>query len=269
MNCFLQKNSILNYKLKYRYLNVNHIIKNTVILIFCLLNWCIVILAQKPVGVVFLKKTHDFNVISEDDNLQVCEFIFVNQGIKKVAVTNVQSTCGCAVPIYTREPIAPGKQGKVKVAYNPQGRPGRFKRSIFVYFDGSPERVELNILGMVVQGKERKNKHFPYVIGNLQLRTNTIRLMPMRANEQQQNILVLNSGEQPFFLECISVDPALSGKMQPAMLKPGMTGEIQITRKADASKAQTKVVKVVEQKAHPQHKDRIYIELVTLEENFP
>lgn len=202
--------------------------------------------AQEPAEITFRSKSYNFNTISEDGDLQTCEFIFTNRGKKAIAVARVQSTCGCAAANYTRQPIAPGKQGVIKITYNPQGRPGKFKRSVFVYFDGLQGRTQLDISGTVTPGKKRKDKRFPYVIGDMQLRTNRVRFTPMRTGEQQKSILVINSGTKTLRLKCTSADPALSGSLQPALLEPGMTGEIQITRKADALKTQEKTVKVQE-----------------------
>ncbi len=38
---------------------------------------------------------------------------FVNKGDKPVIITNVRTSCGCTSKSYSKEPIQPGKKGKV------------------------------------------------------------------------------------------------------------------------------------------------------------
>ena len=37
-------------------------------------------------------------------------------------ITNARSSCGCTVPEYTREPVAPGEKGELLVKFDGSGR---------------------------------------------------------------------------------------------------------------------------------------------------
>lgn len=58
-------------------------------------------------------------------------FEFTNSGDKPLVITSVESSCGCTIPAYSKEPIAPGKNGEIKVKYDTQ-RVGPINKSISV-----------------------------------------------------------------------------------------------------------------------------------------
>lgn len=181
-------------------------------------------------GITFDKLTHDYGTINEDSDLRICVFKFINHQKSPIAISHVQSSCGCAVPQYTKKVVPAGESGEIRIAYNPQGRPGRFNRSIIVSFSGQKEKIHLYVKGTVTPGAERKHKAYPYVIGDLQLRTNSLKLKPMQV-AQQRSIMVINSGNAPLRTVFNSSNPSVSANMIPAILQPNQKGEIQIIYK--------------------------------------
>lgn len=201
--------------------------------------------------VIFKKLTHDFGTFSEDSEPKVCTFEFTNHQKKAIAISQVQSTCGCAVPEYTKKAIQPGECGIIKITYNPQGRPGKFHRSVLVSFSGQSEKIHLYIKGTVTPGLLRKNKSYPYVIGDLQLRTTGSYFRPMRGNQQQQDIMVVNSGNSPIRMVAKSNIPSVSATMNPSTLAPNQKGVIEIVRQADKNKSNPLCIRIKEN-AHQQ-----------------
>lgn len=49
-------------------------------------------------------------------------FNFKNTGKVPLVITNATSSCGCTVPEYPKEAIAPGESGAIKVVYNGSGK---------------------------------------------------------------------------------------------------------------------------------------------------
>jgi len=80
-----------------------------------------------------------------DDGVRV--FKFINTG-KSPLTISVQSTCGCTVPSYSKEPILPNGSGEITVKYNMS--PGRFSKTIIVTTNGNPEKVNLRIKGNII-----------------------------------------------------------------------------------------------------------------------
>ena len=99
---------------------------------------------------VFAQKTFDFGVIKEKGGPVTHEFEFTNEGDGNLLILKASAECGCTRPEYPEKPIAPGKKGKLKVTYNPLGRPGGFDKVVTVTMNGEPRKVRLKIRGTVV-----------------------------------------------------------------------------------------------------------------------
>lgn len=100
----------------------------------------------------FESETHDFGTVNEGTQATY-EFEFANTGKEPLIIQNVRASCGCTTPSYTKEPVAPGQKGKIKVVYNSSGRPGGFNKAItitsnaktptkVVYIKGNVEKVD-------------------------------------------------------------------------------------------------------------------------------
>jgi len=62
-------------------------------------------------AIKFKAEKHDFGKIVEGTQASY-SFEFTNTGKAPVVISNVQPSCGCTTPEWTREPIMPGKQVK-------------------------------------------------------------------------------------------------------------------------------------------------------------
>jgi hypothetical protein len=92
--------------------------------------------------------THDFGKI-EQNKPATHEFKITNTGKTALSIGGVTASCGCTVPEYTKEPIAPGKTGIVKATFNAAAA-GPFNKSITVNIVGSTTAELLTIKGEVV-----------------------------------------------------------------------------------------------------------------------
>ncbi|MCD8179636.1 MAG: DUF1573 domain-containing protein [Tannerellaceae bacterium] len=95
------------------------------------------------------KTTHDFGIIKESDGDATHSFVIKNTGTAPLVITRVIALCGCTTPEWTKEPIAPGQTGEIKVTYDPKGRPGTFAKTINVYSNGKKGSYVLTIKGEV------------------------------------------------------------------------------------------------------------------------
>jgi len=75
-------------------------------------------------------------------------FTVTNVGTTPLIIENVQPSCGCTKSDYTKEPIAPGKNGTITATYN-AAVVGNFNKSVYIKFAGVNEQVGLNIIGVV------------------------------------------------------------------------------------------------------------------------
>ncbi|MBO6287366.1 MAG: DUF1573 domain-containing protein [Prevotella sp.] len=111
-------------------------------------------LAQKQAEIKFDKTEHNFGTFAESQPVQKCTFTFTNTGNAPLVINQAVASCGCTVPAYTKEPIAPGKKGTINVTYNGKGKfPGHFKKTITVRTNAKTEMTRLYILGNMEEGK--------------------------------------------------------------------------------------------------------------------
>lgn len=69
----------------------------------------------------FEETEHDFGTIDQGTNVEHT-FTFTNTGDAPLVITNATSSCGCTVPTWTKEPIAPGETGEMLVKFNGSGQ---------------------------------------------------------------------------------------------------------------------------------------------------
>ena len=96
------------------------------------------------------ESTWDFGNIQEKGGAVSHEFEFYNDGTGNLMILDATAQCGCTKPEYSDKPIAPGKKGKIKVTYNPIGRPGSFEKTVTIKTNGSPKKVRVKIRGTVM-----------------------------------------------------------------------------------------------------------------------
>lgn len=99
--------------------------------------------------IVFTETIWDFGTI-KNDRPATHDFEFINDGDGNLVLLDATAECGCTRPEIPEKPIAPGKKGKVKVSFNPIGRPGSFEKTVTVKTNGSPKKVRLKIRGTVM-----------------------------------------------------------------------------------------------------------------------
>ena len=95
------------------------------------------------------KTTHDFGKIPQGTPVTV-EFNFTNVGKSPLVISDVKGSCGCTVPSYSKEPVAPGKTGVIKATYNAAAM-GTFNKSVRVTANVEGGSETLFIKGEVVK----------------------------------------------------------------------------------------------------------------------
>lgn len=108
----------------------------------------------------FENDNHDFAKVTEG-TVATHEFKFKNVGDQPVVISHVQASCGCTTPEWTKEPVMPGKTGFVKAAYNSNGRPGVFNKTITVTSNAKEATKVLSIKGDVISKAEAAKNYTP------------------------------------------------------------------------------------------------------------
>ncbi|MEO8795336.1 MAG: DUF1573 domain-containing protein [Daejeonella sp.] len=96
----------------------------------------------------FEKDSYDFGQITEGEKVAY-EFTFKNVGKNPLIISDAQASCGCTVPEYPHNPIAPGEEGKISVVFSSAGKTGMQNKIVSVIANTIPSKTELHLIGDV------------------------------------------------------------------------------------------------------------------------
>jgi len=104
---------------------------------------------QSGAKIEFNKETHDYGNIKYDGE-PYCSFEFKNTGDQPLIISNAKGSCGCTVPEWPKEPIAPGAKGTIRVKYDTK-RPGPINKSVTI--NSNAVNVEGGISVLRIKGE--------------------------------------------------------------------------------------------------------------------
>ncbi len=184
-------------------------------------------------GVIkFENETHDFGNIAEG-TMAAHEFKFKNTGNQPLVIANVQASCGCTTPDWTKTPIMPGKTGMVKAVYNSAGRPGVFAKTVTVTSNAAETTNVLNIKGSVLNKDEVKKTLTPAQLAaspRASFDRSSHDFGKMEAGQQPTTrFTVKNTGKSPLMLGALASScNCVSYKKSPEPIAPGKSGTVEL-----------------------------------------
>lgn len=104
---------------------------------------------QGGAKIEFSKETHDYGNIKYGGE-PYCTFEFKNTGDQPLIISGAKGSCGCTVPEYSKEPVAPGGTGKISVKYD-TNRPGPINKSVTI--NSNAVNVEGGISVLRIKGE--------------------------------------------------------------------------------------------------------------------
>jgi len=99
------------------------------------------------VTIDFVSKVVDYGTIEHNSD-GARKFVFTNNGTEPLLIKNAKGSCGCTVPTWPREAIAPGTTAEIGVKYA-TNRVGKFTKTITLTTNASKKPVILTIKGEV------------------------------------------------------------------------------------------------------------------------
>jgi hypothetical protein len=99
-------------------------------------------------SMAFVSETIDYGTIAHNADGKR-EFVFTNNGNKPLIITNAAGSCGCTVPTYPKEPIAPGAKAVIGVKYATD-RVGAFTKTVTLTTNATEPTKTLTIKGTVL-----------------------------------------------------------------------------------------------------------------------
>ncbi len=102
--------------------------------------------SPKPELLTLKETSYNFGKIPQG-RPAVHVFEVVNTGKDSLKLDNVQASCGCTTPEWSRDAIAPGAASNIRVGYNAYAE-GAFTKMVTIYYKGDQTKT-LTISGEV------------------------------------------------------------------------------------------------------------------------
>ena len=96
----------------------------------------------------FDETTFDFGSVTEGEKVKHT-YAFKNTGDVPLILQNAKGSCGCTVPQWPREPIAPGASGEVTVEFNSKGKVGDRNQKVTITSNTNPAQTFIYLKGKV------------------------------------------------------------------------------------------------------------------------
>jgi len=180
----------------------------------------------------FETDNHDFGKVAEG-TIATYEFKFKNTGNQPAIIANVQASCGCTTPDWTKTPVLPGKSGVIKTMYSSAGRPGVFNKTVTVTSNATEPSKVLTIKGAVLTKDEIKPTLTPAQLTqspHLVLNASSHDFGKMEVGQQPTaRFTVRNIGKTELVLGALSSGCYCVGyKTSPAPIAPGQSAVIEL-----------------------------------------
>ncbi|WP_459212360.1 DUF1573 domain-containing protein [Aquimarina rhabdastrellae] len=103
--------------------------------------------ANFPV-MTFAEVEHDFGTINEGDVVEH-KFSFTNTGKSPLVIVSAKGSCGCTVPEWPKQPVAPGATGEMLVKFNSNGKPNAQTKTVTIVANTEKGKETIKIKALV------------------------------------------------------------------------------------------------------------------------
>jgi len=98
--------------------------------------------AMPKTTIQFIDSFYNFGDVKEGESVKH-SFRFKNTGTIPLLISKTDVSCGCTVPTFSKEPVAPGAEGTIEVQYNSKGHPGHQHKNVIVHSNAQMEAMSI------------------------------------------------------------------------------------------------------------------------------
>ncbi len=103
----------------------------------------------------FTERDADLGKMTEGDSLRH-QFKFTNTGTAPLLISSAVASCGCTVPSYPKDAVAPGGEGAIDVVFNSKNKAGMNTKTVTVYANTKPDMNTVSFKVEVLPKAEAK-----------------------------------------------------------------------------------------------------------------
>ncbi len=107
-----------------------------------------------PITIIeFAEPSYDFGTIESGDIVSKV-FTFTNTGDEFLVLSNAKGSCGCTVPQWPKDPIAPGETASITVEFDSKNKKGLQSKRVTITANTDPAQFFLTVKGEVLAKEE-------------------------------------------------------------------------------------------------------------------
>lgn len=95
----------------------------------------------------------DFGIVQDGEKVSHT-YTFTNTGNEPLILSDAKGSCGCTVPKWPREPIAPGASSDIVVEFNSKNKKGKRNQKVTITANTNPPQTFIYLKGEVQGGED-------------------------------------------------------------------------------------------------------------------
>ncbi len=104
---------------------------------------------EELTSIEFTEEAFDFGEITQGEKVEHT-FKFKNTGENDLVIVSAKGSCGCTIPEWPKEPIAPGEEGEMFVVFNSDGKKGKQHKKVTVVANTEPATTVVALRGDII-----------------------------------------------------------------------------------------------------------------------
>lgn len=179
------------------------------------------------------KTVKDFGDIFTDQGPVSATFTFTNISSKPILLLSAVASCGCTDVEWTREPVQPGKTGKVDATFDNNDGPYPFDKTVTVYVSDVKKPIILHLRGTAHENAKPLTETYGLKIGNMGIKNLEVKVGNLSQRETKSgNIVIANVGITPMKVEFEDVSEGLTVDVFPNPVPAKSTANLNYSIKA-------------------------------------
>jgi hypothetical protein len=210
-----------------RFIHLKTMLRYVFISFFLILFYCARAQSTATASIKFDSLEHDFGQVKLNTYVEY-EFWYKNTSQVPLKLLKVTASCGCTTPIWSEEPLAPGKRSSIKIRFQCFPIASAFSKTIIVESNTEPALSFLEIKGKCVDKDKTLLETYTMKSGKLLFENNHAAFDKIYTNEtnKQRFLNFYNNSKDTVWITGFKSPEYISCEATPNIIAPGQTGSV-------------------------------------------
>lgn len=154
------------------------------------------------------------------------KFTLRNKSSRQVAISRIETSCGCATAVASQTKVGGGKELVVDITYDAK-QLGHFHKEIRIYEEGQKKPLVLTVKGVVVTEIQDFSGSYPYTLGDISTDVNEIEFDDVSKGSQPMLTMhIRNTTGSTIEPVIMHLPDYIEANVSPTRLRPNQAGEV-------------------------------------------